>query len=133
LPAAAAAAVAVGTVLLGSHGSPERYRAALGPTGLAPGASGRATLTRTSSGWRVELDAAGLPRLAGRRFYEAWLRDDAGVLVPIGTFNSPREVTLWSGVSPEDGATLTVTRELADSDQTSSGASVLAGTVDTDR
>src|SRR4051794_3907687 len=72
--AAAVAAAAVAVVVLvgsGSHGA--RYRGALGPTPLAPAAHGEATLTRTSSGWRIHLEATGLPRLAGDRFYEAWL------------------------------------------------------------
>ena len=38
----------------------DRFRAALGPTTLFPEASGEATLTKTSSGWRIELDATGL-------------------------------------------------------------------------
>ena len=80
-----AAAIAFAVVGSGSHGT--RFQAALGPTALAPGARGDATLTKTSSGWRIHLDATGLPRLAGGRFYEAWLRNSAGVLVPIGTFN----------------------------------------------
>ncbi len=54
-------------------------------------ATGRATLTKTPSGWRVELRATGLPRLDNGRFYEAWLKDAAGVLVPIGTFNDGHE------------------------------------------
>jgi hypothetical protein len=53
------------------------------------------------------------------------------VLVPIGTFNESRKVTLWAGVSPKLFSTLTVTREQADGDQTSSGEKVLAGRVDT--
>ena len=53
------------------------------------------------------------------------------MLVPIGTFNEGRKVTLWAGVSPKDFTTLTVTREQADGDQTSSGEKVLVGTVDT--
>ncbi len=96
-----------------------------------PAPRGEATLTKTSSGWRIELDATGLPRLEGGRFYEAWLRNRAGVLVPIGTFNEGRKVTLWAGVSPKDFPTLTVTREQADGDQASSGEKVLVGTVDT--
>ena len=52
-----------------------------------PAPPATATLTKTDSGWRIELDATGLPRLDGRRFYQAWLRNAAGVLVPIGTFN----------------------------------------------
>ncbi len=129
--AAAVAAVAIGAAVFGSGGSADRFYAALAPTGLVPGASGEATLTRTSSGWRIELDATGLPRLDGGRFYQAWLRNSAGVLVPIGTFNESRDVTLWAGVSPEDFATLTVTRERADDDQTSSGERVLVGTAAT--
>ena len=92
-----------------------------------PGAGGEATFTKTDSGWRIELDATGLPRRQGGLFYQAWLRSAAGVLVPIGTFNEGREVTLWAGVSPKDYPTLTVTRERADGDQASSGEKVLAG------
>jgi anti-sigma factor RsiW len=129
--AAAVVAVAIGVAVLRSGGtSGERFQAALAPTKLEPAASGEATLTRTSSGWRVQLRATGLPRLDGGRFYEAWLRDAAGVLVPIGTFNEGREVTLWAGVSPKDFGTLTVTREQADGNQASSGDKVLVGTVD---
>ena len=101
-------------------------RLSLPPVSL-PGASGEATLTKTSSGWRIELDATGLPRRDGGFFYEAWLRNPAGVLVPIGTFNEGRKVTLWAGVSPKDYPTLTVTREPADGDQASSGEKVLVG------
>jgi len=123
-------AVAVIVVGSGSHGT--RFQAALGPTRLAPRASGEATMTRTSSGWRIHLDATGLPRLADGRFYEAWLRSPAGVLVPIGTFNEGRNVTLWAGVSPEAFRTFTVTREQADGAQASSGEKVLVGAVSTD-
>jgi hypothetical protein len=129
---AAVLAVAIGIAVLGSSSSGEqRFHAALGPTNLVPTASGRATMTKTSSGWRIELRAAGLPRREGRFFYEAWLRNAAGVLVPIGTFNDGRNVTLWAGVSPKNFTTLTVTREQADGDQASSGEKVLVGTVDT--
>ena len=129
--AAAVLAVAVGLSFFGSETSGERFHAALTPTDVAPDASGEATLTKTSSGWRIELDATGLPRLEGGRFYQAWLRNAAGVLVPIGTFNEGRNVTLWAGVSPKDFTTLTVTREQADGEQASSGEKVLVGTVDT--
>jgi Anti-sigma-K factor rskA, C-terminal len=131
--AAAAAALAIGLTVFGSGTSPERFRAALAPTDLAAGVTGEATLTKTSSGWRIELDATGLPRLAGGRFYEAWLKNSAGVLVPVGTFNAGRKVTLWAGVSPRSFRTLTVTRERADGDQASSGEKVLVGTVDVAR
>ena len=129
--ATAAVAVAVGVVVLGSGTSGQSFRATLTSTSLALGATGNATLTKTPSGWRIELRAAGLPRLEGGRFYEAWLRNADGVLVPVGTFNDGRKVTLWAGVSPKDFTTLTVTREQADGDQASSGEKVLVGTVDT--
>jgi hypothetical protein len=123
-------AVVVALAVLRTGTQNERFRAALAPTALAPGAGGEATLTKTSSGWRIDLDATGLPRRDGGLFYEAWLRNSAGVLVPIGTFNEGRKVTLWAGVSPKDFPSLTVTREPADGDQASSGEKVLVGTVD---
>ena len=129
--ATAVLAVAIGLVVLRSGTSGERFHAALASTDLVPGARGEATLTKTSSGWRIELDAKGLPRLDGGRFYEAWLRNPAGVLVPVGTFNEGRKVILWAGVSPNDFTTLTVTRERADGYQASSGARVLVGVVNT--
>ena len=129
--AAAVLAVAIGISVLGSETSGDRFHAALAPTDVVPGASGDATLTKTDSGWKIELDATGLPRLEGGRFYQAWLRNAAGVLVPVGTFNEGEDVTLWAGVSPKDFTTLTVTREQADGDQASSGEKVLVGTVDT--
>ena len=129
--AAATVAAVVGVAVLSSGSSSQTFHAALASTGLAPGAAGNATLTKTSSGWRIELDATGLPRLDNGRFYEAWLKNADGVLVPIGTFNEGQNVTLWAGVSPVDFTTLTVTRERADGDQSSSGEKVLVGTVDT--
>ena len=129
--AAAVLAVAIGLSVFGSETSGERFHAALAPTGAVANASGEATLIKTASGWKIELDATGLPRLEGGRFYQAWLRNADGVLVPIGTFNEGQDVTLWAGVSPKDFTTLTITREQADGDQTSSGEKVLVGTVDT--
>ena len=127
--ATAALAVAIGLGVFSSGTSGERFHAALAATELAPGASGEATLSKTASGWRIELDAKGLPRLDRGRFYQAWLRNNAGLLVPIGTFNEGRKLTLWAGVPPQDFATLTVTREHADADQASSGNKVLTGTI----
>jgi hypothetical protein len=128
--AAAAVAAAVAVVVSGGSGSHgTRFQAALGPTPLAPGAGGEATLTQTSSGWRIQLDATGLPRLEGDRFYEAWLRSSKGELAPIGTFNEGQDVTLWAGVSPLSYKVLTVTRERADGNPASSGQKVLVGPV----
>jgi len=125
-----AAAAAVAVIVLGSGSSSARFHATLSATELQPGAGGEATLVKTSAGWRIELHASGLPRLAGGRFYEAWLGNGTGVLVPVGTFNVGPEVTLWAGVSPKIFRTLAVTRERADGDQASSAEKVLTGTVD---
>lgn len=124
---AAVAAAIVGA--LDSGTSRERLHAALGPTALLPDARGEATLKQTPSGWRIDLEASGMPRLADGRFYEAWVRGTDGALVPIGTFNEGTNLTLWAGVSPKTFKILTVTRERADGDQASSGEKVLVGTV----
>ena len=127
----AALGVALAALVVRSGTPSERFEAALAATPFASGATGRATLTKTPSGWRIDLRANGLPRLDRGRFYEAWLGNAAGMLVPVGTFNDGRSVTLWAGVSPKQFRTLTVTRERADGDQASSGEKVLVGTVAT--
>ena len=82
-----------------------------------------------SSGWQIELSASGLPHLSGGRYYQAWLKNSAGVLVPIGTFNDALKVTLWSGVPVTQFRTLTVTRQQANGNPASSGQRVLIGTI----
>ena len=119
-------AIAVGLASRGSH--PTTYEAALAGTPLAPDASGQASMTQTVSGWRIDLHASGLPRLDTGRFYEAWLKNPAGVLVAIGTFNQPQNVILWAGVPPYNFPTMTVTRQVADGNPASSGQGVLIGT-----
>jgi hypothetical protein len=104
------------------------FTAALAGTELAPNASGSVVMLRTDSGWEIKLTATGLPRLDNGRFYQGWLRNADGVLVPIGTFNEGTDVVLWAGVSPESFPTLTVTEEDADGNQASSGRRVLVGT-----
>jgi hypothetical protein len=106
---------------------PLQYAASLRGTDLAPDASGEVTLTKTTSGWKIELNATGLSRRADGEFYEAWMKDANGQLVPIGTFNEGRDVVLWAGVPPTAFPTLTVTHELADGNQASSGRVVLIG------
>ena len=120
---------AVGTYAGGlpGAGAPVGTRVDFTGTDLLPGASATATMTRTTSGWDIHLDAVGLPRLADGQFYQAWLRNADGVLVPIGTFNEGADVTLWAGVSPELFPTMTITRESADNAQESSGQRVLVG------
>jgi hypothetical protein len=129
--AAAAATAIVAVVLVSSGGTPapERFAMALAGTPLAPTAHGSATLTKTGSGWRIQLSATGLPHIAGGRYYQAWLKNRAGVLVPVGTFNDARSVTLWAGVPPPQFPSLTVTMQRANGDPASSGLRVLTGTI----
>jgi Anti-sigma-K factor rskA len=128
LAAAVVIAVGLAVSLVSGGPQPETLRAALAGTDLAPSASGEATMTKTSSGWRINLQAHGLPLLNDGRYYEAWLKDPAGELVPVGTFNQPENVTLWAGVAPTQYSTLTVTEQLANGDPASSGQRVLLGT-----
>jgi Anti-sigma-K factor rskA len=129
--AAAAVAIVVATAVIASD-EPTRSQplaATLEPTGLVPGARGRATFTRTNSGWRIQLDATGLPRLDAGRFYQAWLEGNDGSLVAVGSFNEGRGVVLWAGVSPGDHPRITITEETADGDAGSSGREVLVGPI----
>ncbi len=86
------------------------------------------TLTQTLSGWQITLHGRGLPRLDNGQYYQAWLKNKAGILVPIGTFNQPNDVILWSGVAPTTFPTVTVTRQQANGNPASSGQRVLTGT-----
>jgi hypothetical protein len=131
--AAALAAIVIGLAVGGRGPTPLRFALVLSGTELAPGAHGSATLTKTTSGWRIQLSATGLPRLANGRYYEAWLKSPAGILVPVGTFNQPIHITLWAGVPPTSFPTLTVTEQLANGDPRSSGQRVLVGTITTRR
>ncbi len=128
--ATAAAAIAVALVLaLGSSSpAPLRFAMVVSGTPLAPGAHGSATLTKTESGWRIELSATGLPHLANGRYYQAWLKNAAGILVPVGTFNDAQRVTLWSGAPVTQFRAFSVTVQQANGNPVSSGRRVLIGT-----
>ena len=114
-----------------NNGSPaaQRFAMVVSGTSLDPGAHGSATLTKTDSGWRIQLSVSGLPHLANGRYYQAWLKNAAGILVPVGTFNDARQVTLWSGVPVTQFRTLTVTIQQANGNQISSGKRVLMGRI----
>jgi hypothetical protein len=126
--AAAVVALVVALSVSGGGSQPLRFAMVVTGTPLAPGAHGSARLTKTASGWRIELRVTGLPHLDAPSFYEAWLRNDAGILVPVGTFNDARSVVLWSGVPVTKFRTLTVTRQQANGNPASSGLRVLTGT-----
>ena len=121
-------AIAIGIGVTSGNGAHAvTFSAALSGTSLAPGATGQATMTQTTAGWHIALHTSGLPRLANGRFYEAWLKNAAGVLVPVGTFNQAGDVTLWSGVAPTGFPVITVTRQQANGNPASSGQRVLVG------
>jgi hypothetical protein len=127
--ATAAAAIAVVLVLAlgGNSAKPLQFAMVVSGTPLAPGAHGNATLTKTESGWRIELSATGLPHLANGRYYQAWLKNPAGILVPVGTFNDAKQVTLWSGAPVTQFRLFSVTEQLANGNPVSSGRRVLVG------
>jgi hypothetical protein len=127
--ATAAAAIAVALVIgLGSNtAKPLQFAMVVSGTSLAPGAHGNATLTKTESGWRIELKATGLPHLANGRYYQAWLKNSKGILVPVGTFNDAKNVTLWSGAPVTQFRAFSVTEQLANGNPVSSGRRVLVG------
>jgi hypothetical protein len=128
--ATAAAAIAVALVLALGGGSPAplQFAMVVSGTSLAPGAHGSGTLTKTESGWRIELSASGLQHLANGRYYQAWLKNSDGILVPVGTFNDAQHVTLWSGAPVTQFRSFSVTVQQANGNPTSSGRRVLVGT-----
>ena len=75
--AAIVVAVAVGVDLQATGSSPTQLTAALAPTELAPGASGSATMIKTTAGWRIELRSPGCsrPRAVLRGMAEERRRD----------------------------------------------------------
>jgi hypothetical protein len=123
------AAVLVALLVNNTSPTAQRFAMVVSGTSLDPGAHGSATLTKTGSGWRIQLSAAGLPHLANGRYYQAWLKNAAGILVPVGTFNDAKQVTLWSGVPVTQFRTLTVTQQLANGNPASSGRRALIGTI----
>lgn len=125
--AAAAIAVALVLVLGNSSPAPLQFAMVVSGTSLAPGAHGTGTLTKTQSGWRIELSATGLQHLSNGRYYQAWLKNAAGILVPVGTFNDAHKVTLWSGAPVTQFRSFSVTVQQANGNPASSGKRVLVG------
>jgi Anti-sigma-K factor rskA len=128
--AAAVTAIVVGGVFAVEAVPAVDFTARLSATAAAPTASASANFTKNQAGFRVKLDAHGLPTLPAGEYYQAWLKNAPGILVPIGTFSSSDgRITLWSGVSPKSFPFISVTIEAADGNQASSGRRVLTGEV----
>lgn len=131
--AAIVIAVAVGVTVGATGNSPTQFNVKLSSSDLALGASGSATLIKSTPGWRIELSVTGLSRRDDGKYYEAWLENPAGTLVPVGTFNQGPSVILWSGVPPTSFPTLLVTEQQVGRGQASSGKVALEGSVDLHR
>lgn len=77
---------------------------------------------------RAALRARGLPQRQNGLFYQGWLKNAAGDLVPVGTFNLANQVILWAGVAPTKGfSTLTITEQEASHNTASTHQVVLEG------
>jgi anti-sigma-K factor RskA len=89
LALAAVAAIAVAALVLVRSGGDDPIPPAP-PTTLAlrplAGVSGRAQLTLNGPGTEAELRGAGLRPSGAHDYYEAWLADDRGRMVSMGTF-----------------------------------------------
>jgi hypothetical protein len=87
---------------------------AINGTGLAPSATGTATLRPTPSGWYIRLEMSGLPAAPEGSYYEGWVWSDDDEGVSIGTFHlhdGADPVVLWSGVDVVEYPAIWVTLE----------------------
>ncbi len=66
LAVAAAVVIVLGVVVATRNGTRADFKAQLTATAIAPGASGSAAITHNDAGFRIQLNAAGLPATAGR-------------------------------------------------------------------
>ena len=98
-------------------------------TDLAVGATATATVEEQPSGLRVVLDVEGLAPAAAGTYYQAWVRNDGGSAVTIGTFHNhgDDEIELWAGVDAATYPIITVTLQQEGGGAESSGQVVLQG------
>jgi hypothetical protein len=123
-------AAAVGIGLL-AQGSDDTDSFALAGTELAEQASATATVEETPSGVRVVLDVRDLAPAGDGHYYQAWVRNDDGQAVTIGTFHmdgGDDEIELWAGVTAADYPIISVTIQEQGAGAESSGLFVLNGT-----
>jgi hypothetical protein len=137
LGAAAAVALLLGGIVALSAVSGvddnETFAAELTSTGLVADVSGDVEIVALQSGLRIDLDAASLPRRDGGDFYQGWLKTVEGNLIPVGSFHSGENVTMWAGIGLAQVEAFTITREQAtggnDVTQGTSGEVVLRAVV----
>ena len=106
-------------------GTAADFTAQLSATALAPGARASADITRNAAGFRVVLDAHGLPPAEPAQYYQAWLKNAAR------NARADRDVQFERrarhalvGRLAEGLPTISVTIEAADDNQASSGRRV---------
>ncbi len=87
---------------------PSTFDAELVPTGLVPDVEGTIEVTELDGGLQIELDAPSLPRRVHGAFYEGWLRLADDRLVPVGTFQTGIDVTLFAGIDLDDVTELVI-------------------------
>ncbi|MGD2101664.1 MAG: anti-sigma factor [Acidimicrobiia bacterium] len=131
--AAAGVVLVVAAALTGILGSGDEQSIVMAGTSIEPTATGHASITDSGSGWWIRLEVEGLPAAGEGTYYEAWLWNDQGDGISVGTFHlrdhrSP--VVLWSGVDPEAYPSLWVTLEPEDGDPSASEQIVMRGRSD---
>ncbi len=125
--AVAAAAVilaALTTVAIVSRGAAPDWEVALPATELAPNAVATVQGWNEDSGTRMVVAIDDLDPAPIGFVYEFWL-SNGPIHISAGTFHSPGEIELWSGVARTDFPRLWVTLEPIDEDESPSGETVL--------
>lgn len=121
--AAALAVVSAATIFATRDADPD-WDVTLPATDLAPNAIASVKGWNEPSGTRMVLAIDGLEPAPDGYLYEFWL-SDGPIHVSAGTFHSPGEIELWSGVTRGDFPRLWITLEPIDEDESPSGQTVL--------
>jgi hypothetical protein len=121
--AAALLAAFVGLYAIAGPNAPD-WEVAVPGTDLAPGATAMVSGWNTDSGTRMVVEVDGLTPAPAGYMYEFWL-SNGPIHISAGTFRSPGEVELWSGVARAAFPRLWITLEPIDEDESPSGQTVL--------
>ncbi|MFG1604686.1 anti-sigma factor [Actinoplanes sp. NPDC049265] len=94
-----------------------------------PSAHGRLQVIERDAGWRLVLNAEGLPPAPAGSYYQGWAVKD-GQYVPLGTFHMHKQgrVELWSGVPLRQFRRIEITSQRVGAGQ-QPGPPVLSGTL----
>ena len=100
------------------------WEVAVPGTDLAPSATAIVSGWNTQAGTRMVVEIDGLARAPAGYMYEFWL-SNGPIHISAGTFRSPGDVELWSGVARAAFPRLWITLEPIDEDESPSGQTVL--------